>query len=38
MTKTVAWERTETDPCERGTTGCCIAHDDSPPGTECETW
>lgn len=31
----VAWGRAETDPCERGTVGCCVAHDGDTP---CETW
>ena len=34
--RAVAWGRKETDPCERGTDGCSIAHnvDDG----SCETW
>lgn len=31
----VAWDRAETDSCERGTPGCCIRHTTD---TECETW
>lgn len=31
----VAWDRAETDSCERGTPGCCIRHTDD---TDCETW
>lgn len=31
----IAEDRDETDPCQRGTTGCCIDHR----GNEtCETW
>lgn len=32
----VAWGRNEEDPCQRGTTGCCIDHTD--PDSSCETW
>lgn len=35
-TRTVATDRAESDPCERGTDGCYIAHG-SDDGT-CETW
>lgn len=31
----IAWERAETDSCERGTPGCCIAHTGDTP---CDTW
>ena len=30
------YRRRETDPCERGTTGCCVRHDG--PDGGCETW
>ena len=30
-----AWERPETDPCERGTVGCSVRHNSD---SECETW
>ena len=32
----VAWDRPETDPCERGTEGCSVRH--STRATECEGW
>lgn len=31
----VAWDRAETDPCERGTVGCSVLHTAD---TECQTW
>jgi hypothetical protein len=31
----VAWDRAETDSCERGTPGCCIRHTRD---SECSTW
>lgn len=31
----VAEDRAETDPCQRGTVGCCVDHDGD---EECETW
>ena len=31
----VAWDRAETDPCERGTVGCSRRHTDD---SECATW
>jgi hypothetical protein len=30
-----AWDRAETDPCERGTVGCSVRHTGD---TECQTW
>jgi hypothetical protein len=37
-TKVIAWEREETDACERGTQGCSISHSDSSEDVGCETW
>jgi hypothetical protein len=34
----VAWDREETDACEKGTPGCCIRHASDKPETDCETW
>ena len=34
----VAWDRPETDPCERGTVGCSVRHPATGPETDCETW
>lgn len=34
----VDWDRKETDPCQRGTVGCCINHDKAVGDTDCETW
>lgn len=34
----VAWDRAETDPCERGTVGCSVRHPQAGPETSCETW
>ena len=31
----IAWDRDETDSCERGTPGCCIRHTRD---SECQTW
>jgi len=31
----VAWDREETDSCERGTPGCSVRHTRD---SECETW
>jgi len=31
----VAWDRAETDPCERGTVGCSVRHTRD---SECDTW
>lgn len=31
----VAWERDESESCQRGTVGCCVDHDGN---EECETW
>lgn len=31
----VAWDREETDSCERGTPGCCIHHTRD---SDCQTW
>ena len=31
----VAWDRPESDPCERGTVGCSVRHTRD---SECETW
>jgi hypothetical protein len=31
----VAWDRAETDPCERGTVGCSRRHTTD---SECATW
>lgn len=33
--RTVAWDRAETDYCERGTQGCSVLHTRD---SECETW
>jgi hypothetical protein len=33
----VAWARDESDPCQRGTVGCCIDHT-HPTASDCETW
>jgi hypothetical protein len=35
---TVAWDRAETDACERGTAGCCIRHAGPAADADCETW
>lgn len=32
----VAWDRPETDPCERGTVGCSVLHGNA--DTACDTW
>ena len=32
----VAWDRPESDPCEKGTPGCCVAYHDE--HDDCETW
>ncbi len=34
----IAWDRSESDPCERGTEGCCVNHSSSPDDQGCETW
>ena len=34
---TTAWWREESEPCQKGTTGCCINHN-SPKLDSCETW
>jgi hypothetical protein len=34
----VAWDREETDPCERGTVGCSVKHPATGPEVDCETW
>ena len=31
----IAWDREESDPCERGTPGCSIHHSRD---SECQTW
>jgi hypothetical protein len=37
--KDVAWDRAETDACQRGTVGCCIDHKNNDwPETECDVW
>lgn len=33
----IAWDRPESDPCERGTTGCCVDHTASR-GVDCDCW
>lgn len=33
-----AWDRAETEPCERGTVGCSVRHADAGPDSDCETW
>lgn len=33
----VAWERPETEPCQKGTPGCCVDHPVGPE-TDCATW
>lgn len=33
----VDWGRKETDPCQKGTVGCCVDHDKDRDDT-CETW
>jgi hypothetical protein len=38
MSAVVAWEREETDPCERGTVGCSVAHDECDQDEPCQTW
>jgi len=35
VTEAVAWDRPETEPCERGTVGCSVHHEGDTP---CETW
>lgn len=35
---TVAWDRAETDPCERGTVGCSVLHDTAGLASCCESW
>lgn len=32
----IAWDRAETDPCERGTVGCSVAHGSR--DTNCLPW
>jgi hypothetical protein len=32
----IAWDREETEPCERGTVGCSVLHGNT--DTECEGW
>jgi hypothetical protein len=34
----IAWDREETEPCERLTDGCCIDHAAEGGDTECATW
>lgn len=34
----VAWDRAETEPCERGTTGCSVVHSVAGMASCCETW
>jgi hypothetical protein len=33
----IAWDRKESDPCQAGTTGCCIDHDGFR-SAPCEAW
>jgi hypothetical protein len=35
---TVAWDRAETDACERGTPGCSVRHSHPAAPDECQTW
>lgn len=37
ITPYVAWDRDESDPCQRGTVGCSINHVE-PHNWSCETW
>lgn len=40
----IAWDREETDPCEKGTVGCSVAHEETRvknpalKESECQTW
>jgi hypothetical protein len=34
----VAWDRKETDPCQRNTVGCSVDHEADGGDTGCETW
>lgn len=34
----VAWDREETEPCEKGTVGCSVRHPATGPETDCEGW
>lgn len=36
--ETVAWDRSATEPCERGTVGCCVLHTVAGVDSDCETW
>lgn len=37
--RAIAWDRDETDPCERGTEGCSIDHTtEGRKSPSCETW
>jgi len=35
---TYALDREPSDPCEKGTVGCCVQHASSGPETDCEAW
>lgn len=34
----VAEDREETEPCQKGTSGCCVDHGATQGETDCETW
>ncbi|MBO2461674.1 hypothetical protein [Actinomadura violacea] len=35
---TVAWDREETEPCQRGTAGCCVDHKPAEREQGCQCW
>ena len=38
MTTTYATDRSENEPCERGTVGCSVNHTATGLDSQCETW